>query len=143
MSCLTAALFLGASGVLAQEPLVAYRVEGDAIRRPLTNTPGDPARGREILRGRDGNCLLCHVLPGSGERFMGNVGPSLAGVGSRLSTGQVRLRIVDSMRVNRETVMPPYYRIEGLHQVAVQYRGKPGLTAQQVEDVVVYLANLK
>jgi sulfur-oxidizing protein SoxX len=39
--------------------------------------------------------------------------------------------------------MPAYFRTEGLRQVASAYRGKPVLSAQQVEDVVAYLATLK
>jgi len=39
--------------------------------------------------------------------------------------------------------MPAYYRTEGLNQVAGAFRGKPILSAQQVEDVVAWLATLK
>ena len=39
--------------------------------------------------------------------------------------------------------MPPYYRIEGLSRVAAAFAGKPILTAEQVEDVVAYLATLR
>ena len=49
--------------------------------------------------GRDGNCLLCHAVPEAGARCMGNLAPPLSGVGARLTAGQLRLRIVDSMRV--------------------------------------------
>jgi sulfur-oxidizing protein SoxX len=74
---------------------------------------------------------------------MGNIGPPLAGVGARLSEGQLRLRIVDSMRLNRDTIMPSYYRVDGLNLVAEAWRGKPVLTAQQVEDTVAYLLTLR
>ena len=74
---------------------------------------------------------------------MGNLAPALNGVGARLSAAQVRLRIVDSARVNRNTIMPPYYRTNGLNQVAEAWRGKPLLTAQQIEDVVAYLLTLR
>ncbi len=67
----------------------------------------------------------------------------LSGVGARLSEGQLRLRIVDSVRLNRDTIMPSYYRMDGLNQVAAAWRGKPVLTAQQVEDVVAYLLTLR
>ncbi len=123
--------------------LEAYQVEGDAIRRPLTVVAGDPVRGREVLAGRDGNCLLCHVVPGTGARFMGNLGPSLSGVGARLNAGQLRLRIVNPSRLNPGTIMPSYYRVEGLIRVAPAYRGKPVLTAQQIEDLVAFLGTLK
>ena len=73
---------------------------------------------------------------------MGNVGPPLEGVANRLTEGQLRLRIVDSMRLNRNTAMPSYYRVTGLNQVAEAYRGKPVLNAQQVEDILAYLATL-
>ena len=102
---------------------------------------GDPGRGREVVIGRESNCVLCHEVPG--VRVFGNLGPALAGVGSRLDAVQLRTRIEDSTRVNPETIMPSYHRVEGLSRVAPEYRGKPALTAQQVEDVVAYLETLK
>lgn len=126
----------------APEPLAAYAVRDDGIPAALAQ-PGDPARGRVVMAGRDANCLLCHAVSESGERFMGNIGPSLSGVGRRLSPAQLRLRIVDQSRLNRDTVMPSYYRVSGLIRVAAAYRGKPILTAQQVEDVVAYLQTLR
>ena len=128
-----------------QPPAVArFTVIGDAIPEPLAGKPGDPARGRQIVLDRAiGNCLICHRLPEAGEPFQGDLGPSLAGVGRRLSRGQIRLRIVDQSRLNPATVMPPYYRIDGLNRVAAQYRGRPALSAEQIEDVVAYLATLK
>lgn len=133
---------LAGCAVLAPDALVSYRVEGDTIRERLA-AAGDAARGRSVVVARDSNCLLCHAVPGSGIRAMGNVGPPLDGVGRRLSEGQLRLRIVDSARLNRDTLMPSYYRVEGLNQVAEAWRGKPVLTAQQVEDTVAYLLTLR
>jgi len=127
----------------APDALTPYRVEGDAIRGPLAAAPGDSTRGREIVFGRDSNCLLCHVVPGAGARAMGNLAPPLGGVGARLGEGQLRLQIVDSMRLNPQTIMPSYYRVDGLNQVAAALRGKPVLTTQQVEDVVAYLLTLR
>lgn len=129
--------------VAAAPALVPYQVEGDAIHAPLVPAAGDPARGREVMAGREANCLLCHAVPETGIRFMGDIAPPLSGIGSRLSAGQLRLRIVDQSRLNADTVMPSYYRIEGLVRVAPAYRGKPVLTAQQIEDVVAYLQTLK
>lgn len=115
----------------------------DQIARPLTAAAGDPARGREIVAGRDGNCLLCHSVPETGERFMGNVAPPLSGVGARLTAGQIRLRVVDPTRLKPDVVMPAYFRSEGLNDVASPYRGKTILTAQQIEDVVAFLVTLR
>jgi sulfur-oxidizing protein SoxX len=69
--------------------------------------------------------------------------PDLSGTGSRWNEGQLRLRIVDAARLNRETIMPPYYRVDGLNRVAPNFRGKTILTAEQIEDVVAYLMTLK
>ena len=56
---------------------------------------------------------------------------------------QLRLRVVDNMRVNSQTIMPSYYKVAGLERVASAFRGRPILTAPQVEDVVVYLGTLR
>ena len=112
------------------------------IDKPLASR-GDAARGREIVLGRDANCLLCHAVPGAEGRAMGDVGPSLAGVGTKLRRSELRLRIVDSSKLNPATVMPPYHRTEALNSVAREYRDQPVLTAQQVEDVVAFLGTLK
>ena len=134
--------FLLTGCVAAGPMLLSTGARADAMNEPLTSTPGDAARGREIVTGRDGNCLLCHALPETGLRFMGNVAPPLAGVSSRLSAGQIRMRVVDPTRVNPDAVMPAYHRVNDLDQVAQPYRGKPVLGAQQVEDVVAYLSTL-
>ena len=127
----------------APDAVPPYRVDGDAIRERLVPAAGDAARGKAVVVSRDSNCLLCHAVPGTGVRYMGNVGASLAGVGARLTEGQLRLRIVDSVRLNPDTVMPSYYRTEGLRQVAEAWRGKPVLTAQEVDDTVAYLLTLR
>lgn len=124
------------------EGLSPYRVDGDAIRERLA-APGDAARGRQVVSSRDSNCLLCHSVPDAGVRFMGNLGPPLGGVAARLSEAQLRLRVVDSMRLNPDTIMPSYYRMDGLNQVGKAWRGRPVLTAQQVEDTVAYLLTLR
>ena len=127
----------------AAEGLAPYRVDGDAIEAPIAGARGDAAKGREIVLGRESNCLLCHTVPDAGGRPMGNIALPLAGVGGRFSAGQLRLRIVDSSRTNPQTPMPAYYRVDGLHGVAAAFRGKPILSAQEVEDVVAYLVTLK
>ncbi len=90
-----------------------------------------------------GLCLLCHSGPYPGERFQGTMAPDLSGAGSRWNEGQLRLRIVDASRFNPDTIMPPYYRVDGLNRVAPSFRGKTILTAEQIEDVVAYLMTLK
>lgn len=127
--------------VPAPGQLASYSVTGDAIVAPLTAEAGDSERGRKVFAGRDGNCFLCHTVPGG--RFMGNLASPLGGVGARLNEGQLRLRIVDPMRLNRDTIMPSYFRTDGLNQVAAAWRGKPLLTAQEIEDIVAYLRTLR
>jgi sulfur-oxidizing protein SoxX len=122
----------------------AQQVVGDAIPASLTGQSGDAARGRAIVANRSlGLCLLCHSGPIAEERFQGDLAPTLAGAGSRLSEGQLRLRIADGARLNADTIMPPYYRAGGLQRVARSFEGKTILSAAQVEDVVAYLATLR
>lgn len=146
---LTAVLVASIAGsTLAQsggaQGAMPYTVVGDAIPKPLTDKPGDAARGRAIVANRSvGLCLLCHSGPIAEERFQGTLAPSLAGAGGRWSVAQLRLRIVDGARLNPDTIMPPYYRTTGLQRVAKPFDGKTILTAEQIEDVVAYLATLK
>lgn len=120
------------------------QIVGDAIPDSLSGVAGDAARGQSVFVDRDGgHCVLCHAVTALDAPFQGNVGPDLSDVGARFSAGQIRLRIVDASRLNLDTVMPPYYRVRGLHQVGRDYAGRPVLSARQIEDLVAYLADLK
>jgi L-cysteine S-thiosulfotransferase len=125
------------------QPLRPYAVVGDAISESLTGAPGDAVRGRALAIARSSTCILCHSGPFPEEKFQGDLAPSLAGAGSRWSEGQLRLRLVDASRLNTATIMPSYYRVDGLDRVGAAWRGKPILSAEQIEDIVAYLANLR
>lgn len=142
-AALTSALAaIVAASALAHAVPAGAQGAGTAIDVALTEEPGDATRGRTIVVDRIlSACVLCHALPGT--EVSGNLGPSLAGVGSRLSVGELRSRLVDSSRYNPDTVMPAYYLTAGLNRVAATYRDKPILSAQQIEDVVAYLRTLK
>ena len=128
----------------AQEGLRPYEIVGEAIPGSLTGGPGDAARGRAIVIDRQtGLCLLCHTGPFPEERFQGDLAPDMRGAGSRWSEGQLRLRMVDASRLNPDTIMPIYYRVEGFARVAPAWRGKPVLSAEQIEDVVAFLTTLR
>ena len=116
-------------------------VVGDAIPDPLTGTPGE--RGARVARSSSigASACVCSAIPAPSRRSASRAtsAPDLAGVGDRLSEGQLRLRIVDSRRLDPETIMPSYYRIDGLARVGSAWQGKPVLSAEQVEDVVAFL----
>ncbi len=132
-----------ATAAFAQE-IVAYEVAGDRIERPLAGLAGDAARGRAIVANRQvGLCLLCHPAPIAEERFQGNLAPDLAGAGARYSAAQLRLRVVDPRRLNPASFMPAFHSATPASRVGEAWVGKPILTAQQVEDVVAWLASLR
>ena len=138
------ALLMTGAAPQAGEPVVSYRVVGDAIPQPLTVHPGDVARGQSIVANRQvGLCVLCHSGPFPDVLLQGDLAPNLAGAGSRWSAGQLRLRIVDASRLNPTTIMPPYYRTDNLTRVAAAFQDKPIFSAQQVEDVVAFLLTLR
>lgn len=143
-----AALAFGAfaaPGNVAADELVQFGiVDGSSIPKSLTGKAGDPEKGRAVaIHRKKGNCLACHTMPVPEQPFHGEVGPDLAGVASRLSEGEIRLRIVNPKYANPGTIMPAFYRTEGLHMVAKKFQGKPMLTAEEVEDIVAYLMTLK
>jgi L-cysteine S-thiosulfotransferase len=135
---------LGVVSASAEEGLRPFTVVGDTIPASLTGAPGDAERGQKIVTNRQvGLCLLCHAGPYPQERFQGTMAPDLTGAGARWNEGQLRLRMVDAAKINPETIMPPYYRVDGLTRVAPAFRGKTILSAEQIEDVVAYLMTLR
>lgn len=151
LMALAAALVLTTGAAIAQDAkvsdpgLAAYEVKDYAIEKSLTGKPGDPAQGRKwAITGGQGNCVICHKLPIPEVAFrIGNVGPDLTEVGSRLTPAEIRMRIVNPKLLNEETIMPAYYKVSGFHRVEKRFEGKPMLTAEQVEDLVAYLSTLK
>lgn len=118
-----------------------YRVQGDGIEQALNGLRGDASSGQRIVHDRQvGLCGLCHTFGASTHTALGG---DLAGVGSRLSAAQLRLRMVDSQALNPRSIMPAFHRLPTGMRVAAAYAAQPILQAQQVEDVVAYLQTLK
>ena len=131
------------TGPAHTQALRTYAVVADAIPDSLTGKPGDAARGRALVIARSSTCILCHSGPFPEEKFQGDLAPDLAGTGSRWSAGQLRLRLVDASSSNPATIMPSFYRVDGLDRVGPAWRGKPILSAEQIEDMVAYLTSLR
>lgn len=133
-----------ATNATAAEMAMYKVVKGESIPKSLTGKAGDPANGRKLAIDRKkGNCLACHVMPIPEQSFHGLVGPELKGVAGRLSEGEIRLRIVNSKIVNPDTIMPAFYKKDGLTRVLKKFKGKTMLSAAEVEDVVAYVKTLK
>jgi len=121
-----------------------YQVVADGIPTPLDGMAGDAGRGRALMLARTtSTCTLCHTAPLPEERFQGDIGPPLHGVGARLTPAQLRLRLVDASAANPDSIMPRYYATAGLTNVGRAWQGRPVLAAQQIEDLVAYLAGLR
>ena len=117
-----------------------------AIKASLTGTAGSPDEGAKTLANRGlGNCLACHAVTAlAQEQFHGDVAPSLDGVADRWTVEELRAIVVDAKQVfSDETMMPGFYTLKLGINVRKDLAGKTILTAQQVEDVVAYLATLK
>mgnify|MGYP001823550162 FL=1 len=123
----------------------SWDVKDVAIEEPLCGLDGDALRGKQIVSDSHlGNCLACHQLPIPGIEAYGTIGPPLQGIASRYTQAQIRIRIVDTRNINPMSIMPGFYRDPRLiNRPGKPYRGKPFLTAQQVEDVIAYLVTLK
>lgn len=123
----------------------AWEVVDYAIADPLCALEGNAERGKQIVSDAHlGNCLACHELPISGIEAYGTIGPPLLGIASRLTEAQIRLRVVDTRNINPMSIMPGFYRDPRLiNRPGKPYRGRTFLSAQQVEDVIIYLTTLK
>ncbi len=127
-----------------------------AINKSLTGKAGDPKNGlATMVHRRQGNCIACHKVtkirdlakPGDLKAFKkygfhGEVGPSLDGLATRYTEGEIRMMIVDPKTNFPDTLMPSFHKL-GKVRVHKDCVGKVVMTAQKVEDVVSYLMTLK
>jgi sulfur-oxidizing protein SoxX len=133
-----------AAAVLALLLCAPSHARADGLATPLVSTTPDPENGRRIVTDRrKGLCLLCHSGPFPEERFQGTLAPTLTGTGARLNAAQLRLRMVDSRKVNPASIMPAYFRTDGLSRVGTAWQERTILTASEIEDVVAFLMTLK
>jgi sulfur-oxidizing protein SoxX len=130
----------------------AVKYEDGSVAESLTGVPGDPARGREIVGNKSlGNCVACHEVTDLKDvPFHGEIGPMLDGAGDRWSEAELRGIVANAKIMFPDSMMPSFYKTEGFTRPGNAYTGKaaddtfgPLLSAQQVEDVVAYLATLK
>jgi len=140
-----AVAFSSAAMAGEMKKLVKYKVmDESSIPKSLTGKPGDAKKGRKTaINRKKGNCLACHSMPTPEQPYHGQIGPDLKGVASRYKEGEIRLRVVDPKIVNGDTIMPAFYRNDGLHRVLKKFKGKTVLSAAEVEDVVAYMMTLK
>ena len=116
-----------------------------SISESVSGNPGDPVEGRKVFADKSlGNCLACHANSEmSDEQWHGEIGPSMDGVATRWKPEQLRTIVVNSKLVFTDlTIMPAFYSLDVGENVREDLKGVPILTAQQVEDVVAYLATL-
>ena len=104
---------------------------------------GNIERGKKIFISRKVNCLSCHEVPTIEEKFQGNFGPPLGGVGSRYNKEELRLRVIDSKSINPDSIMPSYFKKIKFERTPPEFLNKTILSAQEVEDLVEYLYSLK
>lgn len=136
--------FAVATSAIAAEKAMYTIKGGNSIPKSLTGKAGDAKKGRALAIDRKmGNCLACHAMPIPEQAFHGEVGPSLEGIASRMSEGEMRLRIVNPKVVNKGTIMPAFYKKDGFTGVLKKFKGKTILSAAQIEDIIAYLKTLK
>ena len=143
-----------ASAAYAEEinPTAVKFTDG-SVEQSLSGVAGDPANGRVIVGDKgQGNCVACHQVSDLADvPFQGEIGPMLDGSGDRWSEAELRGIVANAKIMFEDSMMPSFYRTEGFTRPGDAYTGKaadpetlgPLLSAQQVEDVVAYLATLK
>ncbi|MGG7567680.1 sulfur oxidation c-type cytochrome SoxX [Rhodovulum sp. DZ06] len=116
------------------------------IRKPLLNRRGKAFRGLEVfIDEKRGNCVACHHnFDVEAVGFLGNIGPDLNWVGERFTKSELRAILVDPKRMfGDETIMPGFYVERSGARTKPELIGKTILTAQEVEDVVMYLLEMQ
>lgn len=134
----------------AVEPGAVVFDETGAVATPLAEAPGDPKAGKKVFSSRAlGNCVACHSVTSLTDvQWHGEVGPVLDGIGARRSAEELRGIVADAKRTFEGSAMPSFYRTTGFIRPGDGYTGKaateirPILSAQEIEDVVAFLATL-
>ena len=114
-----------------------------AASKPAGFYQGKVSEGRKLFASRKVNCLSCHEAPIPEEKFQGNIGPSLHGLGNRYSKEEIRIRVIDSRIINENSIMPSYYRKIDYPRTDKNLKGKRIISAEEVEHLVEYLYSLK
>lgn len=128
------------------------KFDDGAVAQSLSGAAGVPAEGRDIVGNKKkGNCVACHQVTDLKDvPFHGEIGPMLDGAGDRWTEAELRGIVANAKIMFEESMMPSFYKTEGFIRPGNAYTGEaaddtfgPLLTAQQIEDVVAYLATLK
>jgi sulfur-oxidizing protein SoxX len=123
-----------------------------AVEVSLTGVAGDATNGALIVGDKSkGNCVACHAVSALADiPFHGEVGPMLDGAGDRWNEAELRGLIANAKMTFEGTVMPAFFKDDGYIRPGDAYTGKAPsaplttiLTAQEIEDVVAFLATLK
>ncbi len=148
-----AALVVATTAVNAAEVKPGDVVFKDgAVEMSLTGVPGNADEGYKVVSIKKlGNCIACHSNDAMPDvLYQGEIGPNLAGVGSRYSEAQIRGIVTNAKKTFDGTMMPAFYKVTGFVRPGKRFTGKaaddtfgPLLSAQQIEDVVAYLTSLK
>tara|TARA_R110002051_G_scaffold83650_9_gene148351 strand:+ start:31936 stop:32409 length:474 start_codon:yes stop_codon:yes gene_type:complete len=148
------AAFIGSGAAVAAQSVLPQDVAYDdygGIPVSLSGVTGDPVAGSDVMSQRSqGNCVACHQVSELTAAFQGNVGPSLDGAGDRWDEAQLRGIVANAKITFPDSIMPSFYKVSGYIRPGNAYTGKAAgdeltslLSAQQIEDVVAFLATLK
>lgn len=105
------------------------------IEEPLTEEFGSGWRGVNLYMDEmTANCVGCHENPDlAATGLSGDVGPKVRMLGSDFQRAELRAILVDAPKVfGEDTAMPAFYQ-----------GADPLLTAQQIEDLIAYLMELR
>ena len=149
---LVASVGVATSAFAAEVAPTAVNYTDGAVEMSLTGVAGNPEEGANIVGSKKlGNCVACHEVSALPDiAFQGLIGPSLDGAGDRWSEAELRGIVANAKIMFEGTMMPSFYKDTGYIRPGKGYTGKaadetlgPLLSAQQIEDVVAYLATLK
>ncbi len=149
---LAASVGFAATAYAADVVPTAVSYTDGAVEMSLTGMAGNPEEGANIVGDKGlGNCVACHEVSALPDiAFQGMIGPALDGAGDRWSESELRGIVANAKMMFEGTMMPSFYKDTGYIRPGNAYTGKaaddtlgPLLSAQQVEDVVAYLATLK